>query len=149
MKIEKFVPISQSHPVQIVKNKAGAIREVRLYLEDEEFTVHNDFIQKMTRLPSLEKLIIVQSKIDNDGLRSIRKMSSLKMLAIQNSPITDRGLRHLVGLANLEQVGFYQTGVTYEYVRKFHEQIPHIEFLDCWCCGCMSFDPITRQSARD
>ncbi len=47
-------PVSYSYPVEIQRNKAGAIREVYLYLEDEEFTVHNDFLERMTRLPSLE-----------------------------------------------------------------------------------------------
>ncbi|MDA0833784.1 MAG: hypothetical protein O2955_01870 [Planctomycetota bacterium] len=129
------------YPIEVQRNQQGQIDEIWFYLDKtrDDFTVRYIF-REMTKLPSLEKLVITGSDVNDDDLRWVRNMPSLKSLSVQWSPITDAGLKHLEELPNLQEVGFYSTGVTYERAREFHAKMPHCRFLDSWCCGCMTIE---------
>ena len=139
--LESRLDSAEHGTLKVRRNDKGEIQEVRLYLKGSGLSVGNEFLEAMTSLPFLRKLIVFHSGIDDDGLRAIRRMPQLEELAINYAPITDTGLKQLRGLGRLRQVQFFGADVTRDGARKLHSTIPMCEILDCWCCGCMTIEP--------
>ncbi len=69
-------------------------------------------IEPLSRLGSLEGLILNESCVNDDGLRAVAEMRGLKSLNLAATTVGDAGLEHLAGLPNLESLDLDRTRVT-------------------------------------
>lgn len=135
-------------PIRLRRNSRNQITELRFYLEGSDLVIDNDFLRSLSLLPALKKLIVFHSDIDDDGLRTIREFPQLTHLTINHCSITDDGLQHLRGLTSLRHIQFFGTSVSREESQRLHATIPQCRILDCWCCGCMSIEPVNDHKGR-
>lgn len=71
-----------------------------------------ELLERISRLPSIRALSVVQSGVNDEALGMVGEMQGLKVLRIGFNPITDKGLRRLAPLENLVLLDLCATQIT-------------------------------------
>src|SRR5262249_7479933 len=73
----------------------------------------DDLLARISRLPGLKVLLLMETQATDEGLRPIGKMSGLEELFIWDArSVTDAGVAHLASLKNLKHIHINHSNLT-------------------------------------
>lgn len=78
----------------------------------------------LKRLPHLERLDLVDTRITDVGLEHLKGLTQLRRLHLHRASVTDAGLQHLKGLTQLQQLSLKRTQVTNDGVERLQRALP-------------------------
>ena len=83
----------------------------------------NRFLEALSRLDNLERLVIQNTVITDGGIEHVRKLSGLRWIFVFHTPITDSAIEHLLVLPRLDEVKLYGTDVTTKGKLRLEESL--------------------------
>jgi hypothetical protein len=102
-------------------------RAVGVSFSGEEVT--QEALAPLDRLPRLQRLVLIDSRLDDAGLKQIAELSGLEQLLLLGAAITDDGLAALVGLRELRVLRLDNTTIGDEGLRHI-ARLEKLERLD-------------------
>jgi hypothetical protein len=95
----------------------------------DRFWVTDADLEVLKNVTSLQRLIVVGTKVTDAGLEHLKGLTSLQALNLGETQVTDAGLEHLKGLTSLRRLGLYGTQVTDAGLEHL-KHLPHVSVLN-------------------
>ena len=91
--------------------------------------ITNDGLIHLSKITTLEYLLISGKNINDNGLKHLAKLKSLKTLRFNKCPITDRGLHHLETLTSLKELIVDYGNITEKGMAMIEAKIPGLQCM--------------------
>jgi hypothetical protein len=86
--------------------------------------VRENEIEKLSRFPNLEVLVLGCDALTDQQLRHVLELKKLKALVIYKCRITDDGVRQLSSLPKIRTIGLFDLPLSARAIKSLQQQLP-------------------------
>ena len=93
-------------------------------------TVNSETIAELGKIPTLDSLLLLDTRFDEHGLSHLAQFSNLELLDLKGASISDEGLSNFPPLNDLRFLGLSGTQITDAGLKRIPDlSLPNLKFL--------------------